>query len=575
MSTMRISMKWALLLALATGLVTPQALAWGPRAKRTISVMALQVIKDDFPNVYRPGGMTGPNYEEDVLRGTDAGYAVLGAGVPLGNDAETVQAVSNEIQLLRDVRQYGPSSYFAYRMGVLSALVADIMMPYGFVWNPEEERIQQRMNADVEINIDTFGFSRHQTQRYYIRDPRDYFEKARGFFADDKRIIHEDYLNGSGYAGFLAKSGPSYFVRSVEAVTDAWYTVLRPEGDASQPSASRRALAWYFVDEMNYLLTVKKNLNQAEKVYNNFVEVNPGLPNAFDKIGDMYYAYGTPDTALRGVREWKTAFDMPGTDRAAIAAKLAAHFIKNGKVFLESAAKPGSKDSDLPNALNNFEQAMEFERTNAELATLIEKTHKAIAERKERYEMMVQIIASAEKTQAEADKARVAGDRGGAISTYRQAMVLFSGVSNEFKDLEGTAKESTRKLDKLIKDTIGEILDEASDVIDKGEKAKDAHEYEQSIAEYSKVPTIVSVIPDDINPQLKQDKEQMIELANRKIEEAKVAKLRYDEIKKEAEAAAAKGGKKAGAAGGGAAKPAGGGAAKPAGGAAKPAGAKK
>ncbi|HPO16220.1 MAG TPA: hypothetical protein PLI09_22485 [Candidatus Hydrogenedentes bacterium] len=561
MSTIEKTTKLAILLALTVGLATPEALAWGPRAKRTISGMAMQVIKDEFPSVFRPGGMTGPNYEEDVLRGTDAGYAILGKEVPLGNDAETIQAVSNQIQLLRDVRQYGPSSYFAYRMGVLSALVGDIMMPYGFVWNAEDERIQQRMNSDIEANIDGFGFNPRQMQRYYLRDPREYFEKARSFYAEDKRIIHEDYLNGAGFNGFLAKSGPAYFERSVEAVTDAWYTVLRPEGDASQPSASRRALAWYFVDEMNYLLTVKQNLNQADKVYNNFVEVNPGLPNAFDKVGDMYYAFGTPDTAIRGVREWKTAFDMPASDRAAIASKLTAHFMKEGKAFLESAAKPGSKDTDLPNALNNFEQAMEFERTNKELALMIEKTHKAIAERKERYETMVRIIAAAEKTQAEAEKARLAGDRGGAISTYRQAIALFSGVSNEFKDLENTSKESTRKLNKSINDTINEILDEASDVIDKGEKAKDNHEYEQAIAEYSKVPTIVGVIPDDVNPQLTQDKQQVIELATRKIEEAKVAKLRYDEIKKEAEEAAKRGKKGGAAAGGGtAAQPAAGGA---------------
>lgn len=558
MSTIGKTTKLAILLTLTVGLVTPEALAWGPRAKRTISVMAMQVIKDEFTNVFRPGGMTGPNYEEDVLRGTEAGYAVLGTEVPLSNDAETIQAVSIEIQLLRDVRQYGPSSYFAYRLGVLSALVGDIMMPYGFVWNAEDERIQQRMNSDIEVNIDHFGFNPRQKQRYFLRDPREYFQKMRSFYAEDKRIIRGDYENGSGFEGFLGKSGPAYFEHAVGAVTDAWYTVLRPEGDASHSSSSRRALAWYFVDEMNYLLTVKKNLNQADKVYNNFVEVNPGLPNAFDKIGDMYYAFGALDTTLRGVREWKTAFDQMGSDRGGVAAKLTEHFMKEGKAFLESASKPGSKDTDLPNALNNFEQALEFAPTNNELAALIEKTHKAIAERKERYETMVRIIAAAEKTQAEAEKARLAGDRGGAISTYRQAIALFSGVSNEFKDLESTAKESTRKLIKSINDTINEILDEASDVIDKGEKAKDNHEYEQAIAEYSKVPTIVGVIPDDVNPQLTQDKQQVIELATRKIEEAKVAKLRYDEIKKEAEEAAKRGNR-------------GGGAARPAGGAAQPA----
>ncbi len=540
---MRMMTRVGIVLTLAVGLIAADAMAWGPRAKRSISGMALQVIKKDFPNVFRPSGVTGPNFEEDLLRGANDGYAILGAEIPLNNDAEVVQAIANQIQLLRDVRKAGPSSYFAYRMGVLAALTADVTLPFGFAWSADDQAIQAKVNEDTEMRLDGFGYAPHQEHRIFLRDPREYFAKARMFYAEDKKIILEDYTRGQGYDGFLAQGGKAYFGRAVEAVSDVWYSVLRPEEEPGQVPATQRTLAWYYVDEIKYLLQAKHNLTQAEKSYEHFVDAGQGLPAAYDAIGDLYYAFGTPDTALRGVREWKNAFDMPGAERDAIAKKLASHYMKEGQAFLESSSKPGAKDTDLPNALNAFEQAFEYNRTSKEISDLIEKTHVAITERNERFVLTTNIIATGEKIQAEAEKARLGGDRGLAIKTFRQAIVILDGVGNEFKEQEKTAKEGIRKLKKSINDTINEILDQASDAISEGEKAKDAHDYAAAIASYQKVPTIVSVIPEDENPQLTEQKQEVTSLAEKKIEEAKADKIRYDNAQKEAAEAAKRGGK--------------------------------
>ena len=306
---MRMMTRVGIVLTLAVGLIAADAMAWGPRAKRSISGMALQVIKKDFPNVFRPSGVTGPNFEEDLLRGANDGYAILGAEIPLNNDAEVVQAIANQIQLLRDVRKAGPSSYFAYRMGVLAALTADVTLPFGFAWSADDQAIQAKVNEDTEMRLDGFGYAPHQEHRIFLRDPREYFAKARMFYAEDKKIILEDYTRGQGYDGFLAQGGKAYFGRAVEAVSDVWYSVLRPEEEPGQVPATQRTLAWYYVDEIKYLLQAKHNLTQAEKQRMfDLLEENALPSNKFYKYD---FFYDNCATRVRDILE-NTLGENPG-----------------------------------------------------------------------------------------------------------------------------------------------------------------------------------------------------------------------------------------------------------------------
>ena len=520
-----------LLLTLTCAMLSaPVAWGWGTRAQRSLTVMAMHVLKEHHPNAFKS---EETNFERDVLTGCTDGHAALNRTVLLNSDRESVLAVGTEIQLLRHVKQYGMGSYFAYRMGVLSSLVADVMLPFGFTWSEQEQAIQKQIEKDIEGHLDAYGYSVRQRHREYIRDARNYFEKRRAFYAEDKRIIKNDYLTGVGYQGFLNEAGPAYFVHSVEAVADAWHTVLRRQGDPSDNMPSKRLLTWYFVDEIDYLLTVKHNLRQADKVYRHFEAVNPEMPQAYERLGDLYYAFDSEESRMRGVHEWSKAHSLGGPERPRIAAKLAEHYIEEGQKHLEEASRPGAPDDALPNALHAFETALDLDRTNDEAASLIQETHVRIRERKERYEMVLSIIATGEKVQEEAEKARLNGDFGNALRTYRQAISFFEAVDDEFRDQYDYAKETIRSLKKSITDVINEVLDRASDAIDDGERAKEEHKYEEAIASYQKVWGIVNVIPDDENPDLVEEKNDIIALAERTIEEAKVPRIRYEEAKAE------------------------------------------
>ncbi|HOQ91286.1 MAG TPA: hypothetical protein PLX03_14175, partial [Candidatus Hydrogenedentes bacterium] len=135
----------AVIPALVLLLTGQSALAWNSRAMQAIAGMGLQMLKNDYPNTFRPGGVAGPNFERDVIQGAAAGWKILQDAYPMANENELIQAVGAEIVLLREVRNYGPTSYYAYRLGVLAALVADAVVPLGFCWSPEDKQVAEQM----------------------------------------------------------------------------------------------------------------------------------------------------------------------------------------------------------------------------------------------------------------------------------------------------------------------------------------------------------------------------------------------------------------------------------------------
>lgn len=530
--------------AMALVLFSGNAHAWGPRAQQSIALMAMQVVKQKFPDLFRAGET---NYERDCLAGAAAGVKVLQGEVPLGSDNETLQAVGTEIQLLRAVREYGMASYFAYRMGVLAALTSDVMTPFGFA-TADEAAIRERLFADIDKHLDGYNYTPAQTYREIVRDPLLYFQKKRGFYGEDRRLIGEDYRGSRGYDGFMKQGGQAYFVRCIEAVADSWTTVLSRETETSLPAASRRMQTAYFVDEIEFLLLNKKNPQGAEKAYERFHKVDQNDPESYERIGDSYAAFGGTEGIDRAVREWQNAHSIAGVNRASVATKLNKHYMEVGNHFLDTAAKPGADSNDLESALRAFESALEFDRKSEDAASQIQQTHVLINERDARHDTVLKLIASAEKLAAQADALKQNEDYGGAIKTYRQAMGFYSSVGDEFKKDAQTAKDGVRNVKTAINGTISKILERGSAAIDEGEKAEEEKRFDEAVNLYGKVEGIVSVIPEENitgNKQQVQNKNEMIALAKQKMEDAKKSKLKYDEQQRAAAEAAKKGGKKA------------------------------
>ena len=501
--------------------------AWGTRAQRAIAAMAIQKIQNDFPDTFSP---EDANYMQDVLRGCVDGVAVLAGSVPLGSDAETVAAIDSEIQLLRDARKLGPSSYFAYRMGVLSALVSNVILPYGFAWTPEDKTLQAKIVRDIDERFESdFSDTSQTSKRDPIYEPQDYFKRHRMFGEGNRGIIRDDYARGLGYNGLLLKGGPAYFDRAANSVADAWSTVLINARLPQELPTPRPILSWYFVNEIEYLLGTRKNYYQADKAYANFDSLSANQPDGYEKVGDHYYAFSESGGIERGVREWMISYAMDGAVRGRIAGKLHDHFLGKGTVFLERGIEKAlAKETDLPDALTAFEEALRYNPQSETLSTYIQDTRIAIKDRKERFDATISLISKGESVRARAQAVLLDLNYGLAINMYRQAVVFFEAIDNEFSNLEQQAKDARAQLNRDINSVVSSVTDAATETMDNGTQAEARNEYDRSINLYELVPQIVSVIPEDINTSITDNKNEVINSAKKKVDEAKINKVRWE-----------------------------------------------
>jgi len=533
----------SLVLTILVGMAAFDAAAWGPRAQRAITGTAIQVIRRTYSNAFKSYDW---NYEEDVLRGALAGPHFLNNGQPFPNDKEAIEALENEIRLLRHVRRHGVGSYFSFHMGALGALAADIMLPFALDKDGPGS-LRAKVEADIDAHVGQYGFTTGEKTRKFIRSAREYVGLRREFFEENRRMIADDYRRGNGHEGYLKNGGQAFFARAVVVAADAWHSVLKVTNEYGDVPPSERTVMWYLIDEMRFLLQQKGNLHQAQKAYADFAKLDPDSMEAYERVGDLFYAFGSDtrqDKAARkeardrAVREWRIAHDAAGPTRRRIGKKLSDHYITIGEAYLGQGLVPGGTDEDLANALNAFNEALEFDQTNDLAATRINETNVAIAERKEHRQLNLNMIASAQKVMVQAEKARVDGAFGNAIATYNKAAGLLATIGPTFPDQEGQAKQAIREINKNITDIINEVLDAASDAIDRGDKLVDEHDFTGGVAAYQSVPGVLSVIPDDETTTVGKDKRELIDTSLKKIDDAKLAEQRWKELERRREEAA-------------------------------------
>jgi hypothetical protein len=515
-------------LATVVGFVTllsmADASAWGPRAQRSISYMALQVLQKDYPDVLR-------DYHQDIIRGAEDGFGVIAETLPLHSDTDAMVAVGAQMLLLREVRNFGVDEYFAYRMGVLASLTSDILMPYGFAWSPEEERLQAVIGQDVDEHIESFAMDQGAGPRTYLRNSLAYFAEHRRFLEENERIIAEDYRSGLGYRGLLREGAPKYFNRCINAVADVWHTVLRTESDSSDRPASREMLTWYFAREIEYMLNVKKNFRKADLAFNNFQDVNPGIMESYDQVGDLYYAFDSDDSIRRAVDTWRLAYSLPGAVRDRVGAKLSQHFMNVGISFFE---KEKYNDEDLPSALTAFQESLSYDRENASAAGYIQQVNRKIEERAELRRLYEEMLSSAESIRAKAGRATLDGDYGSAIAELRNAIKLLDGLGDEFPSIYASAQSSASGMRKEISNVLQEIIGRATAAIDEGDGARDSRNYEAAIRSYAQVEIVLDEIPEDASQSFLEDKAELLLLAQTKTEEAKREQADYERRQREA-----------------------------------------
>ena len=180
----------------------------------------------------------------------------------------------------------------------------------------------------------------------------------------------------------------------------------------------------------------------------------------------------------------------------------------------------------MPNALEAFTTALEFDQANDLAASRINETNSAITARQERRTTNVNMIAAAAKVMTQAEASNVAGDYANAIATYKQAQSLFEAVDEEFADQSQSAEDNVKTIQKNITDIINKVLEAATATIDEGDAAKNSKRFADAIKCYERVPQILGVITEDETTTHGKDKLDLMNLAKSNIGLAQEAERR-------------------------------------------------
>lgn len=522
--------------AVLVALITGQAQAWGPRAQRAVMNTALQLLRQQYSQEFFRG--TEFLFGEDLLRGALEGSDVLLDMTPR-TETDVINAITNQTHLLREVRKYGVGSYFAYRMGMLGAVVADLYLPFalGLEQNPQGQELKRRIDMDIDRRLEAYQFEQQRRGLVYIQTPSNYFGEGREFATSAAELIASDYAVGRGYEGYLAKGGEAFFRKAAHAVADTWHTILRTEQVSEPVRPSQTAVTWYVVDDIGYLLLVKQNLAEAKRAHYLFRSLNTGIVEAYERVGDHFYAFaGTAqreadqETALQlAVDEWRLAAGYSWPERRRVVQKISRYYLEVGKGHLASANIPRGPERALENAIEAFREALGVDRANEEAANLLAEAQIAKKEKDERLRVATEIRATAERTKFEADNLADAGLFEQAIPTYQKAIALCDTVGPEFQALEQAAKDISDDARRGIVNIFEKVIDQAEQAIDDGQALVEDNMFDDGIAKFRSVEGILNIIPGEPKGHYTETKQNLVEQANRRVEEAETARRRWQE----------------------------------------------
>lgn len=517
----------AVCVALMLTLFVQDASAWGTTAQKAITTTAIQLVRREIPAAFK--GSEGANalaYDADVLRGAKDGPTVLREYAEVNGDSGVLNFIGTEIQLLREVSRFGMGSYFCYRMGVLSTLVSDAVLPYALDRSEAGKRIHRKMAADIDEHVASYTYDTGDgVERVYVRNPNAYIVKRRLFYDDAKTIIKGDYTTGPGYDGYLKKGAQAFFEEAVRGVSDVWYTVLRQKGDRSDVPPSRAALTWYLVDEIDYLLTVKRSQADADRAYGNLVDVNPGIQEAFEAVGDSFYEFGAKE---RAVFEWQVAAKMSGSARPRLLGKLAEHYYQEGKAMFDMVGKPEAPKTALDDALRNLQLSFEYNARNKKVEELIGEVKIAIDKREERRAFAAEQVAKAQAAQGEAQASLDAKAYADAMAKFNAAMTTFSLVDDEFDKYHELALAGIDACKQGNNKIISSLVEDAHSAIDKGDVELGNDNFDEATNYYKSVPSILSVLKDDPDALYLETKKTLLEEAEAKVKDVARAKESYE-----------------------------------------------
>ncbi len=378
------------------------AWAWGPRTRVAAVSMASRIISRD-------SGAQLVKLERDIRAGASIPQSELNELIPIAS-TDLVGAIETEMYLLQSVSAGRVDPYFAYRLGVLGALVADATSPLA----DSEPAIRDLYHADVEGVIERVQL--RQAPRTKV-EPASYLSEVRNDARKRRDLILTDYRQGLGFGGTAETAISDDASRSVNAVADVFHTVLT--GRVASANVSPSQMREYVVHAIQFYIK-RGNDAETEAAYKRLTALNVATIDLQKQIGDMFYDAGKYERAMK---EYQSVLAVEPTRRD-VTERIAAYYVKLGDDALA--------EKELEVARDAYQNALNADKLQPNAQRKLIDAEKMIEERDARLNSARETITSADEKLSQAEQLAFRRDYGGAIALLYEAQSGYGTVTDEF-----------------------------------------------------------------------------------------------------------------------------------------------
>lgn len=376
--------------------------AWGPLTQASLVSTAVYVISSD-------GNIPLSNLLRYVRAGSEIDDATERELFP-NFDIDPIGMVETQMYLLQAVRRDRIDPYYAFRLGALGKIIARTTATMANA-NPTYRKMYF---DDVDKHIRRTEMDR--AKRIEV-DPQAYFSRAVRIANEQAETIERDYQSGLGFQGYASASLSMDASRSVNAITDVWYTIL------SNPVAfiniskthmreyGRRSLAFYLK---------QGNLTEAREAYSRIQSSGILTADLQKVIGDMFLEAGL---AERAMDEYRAVLSLH-PERRDVKIKIAQHYAAVGEQALENGQLEASRDA--------FQLALQADMLHPDAQARLLDVKRLITKREENLAVAREALEMARQVEARAASEESQGDFARAYATLAIAREHFLRVPGEF-----------------------------------------------------------------------------------------------------------------------------------------------
>ncbi len=422
------------------GLSAP-AVAWGPQSQVAIVTTAGRMLSKE-------GIAPLAKMEKEIRQGASLTAGEQAILMPYA-DIQPVRSIMTEMQLLQAVREAGVDPYFAFRMGALGRVAANVTAPM-----QTADPVHRKMYYDdIDQRITQTGLNIQPRQ---MVDNEEYFSRLSLEIQARQTMLANDYRSGLGFEGVASATFGEDISRSINAVGDIWYTVLQRRGVAAGVSQEQkrnyvlRAMAFY-VD--------RGSLGEINGAHKRFEALNVYTGDVMKEIGDMMYEAGMRE---RAVEEYLAVLEKE-PERKDVVRRIAEYYIDLGDEEL-------NRDR-LETARDLYARALEVDSLHPFAESKRLTADKLIRERDARLEKARQAIATARELEENAELRASTKRYAEAITQLREALELYRGVTSEFVVEKRAAQAGINNVTARLRDMRTGLQESASELSGAGSAA--------------------------------------------------------------------------------------------------------